>query len=209
MNAGPEEQTILSSSSSSSSSYVSESDEDELQGMALTPPPWNATKMLSKQLSLRCETSRDVAWERRRRQILSQERKKDEGMKETEDLTVTLTDEDLHELKGCIELGFGFKEEEGQRLCNTLPALDLYFAVNRQVSVSPVSTPHTSSASSLQLDGSLGGRSSSFGSTKSEESWKICSPGLNTTTTSINYVHYSSSSTTVKLLIIFLKNSNP
>ncbi|MBA0783234.1 hypothetical protein Gotri_000985 [Gossypium trilobum] len=86
------------------------------------------------------ETSRDIAWERRRRQILRQERGKN-GIAEGNGNG--LTDEDLHELKGCIELGFGFNEEEGQQLCNTLPALDLYFAVNRQLSPSPVSTPHS------------------------------------------------------------------
>ncbi|TYJ11398.1 hypothetical protein E1A91_A11G273600v1 [Gossypium mustelinum] len=134
-------------------------------GLAITP---NQTKprYLSKQLSL-CETRREIAWERRRRQILRQERRKN-GIIEN-----GLTDEDLHELKGCIELGFGFNEEEGQKLTSTLPALDLYFAVNRQLSPSPVSTPH-SRGSSL----SLGDRSSSFGSpTSTESDWKIYSPG--------------------------------
>lgn len=116
-----------------------------------------------------CETSRDIAWEKRRRQILRQERGKNGII-----VTNGLTDEDLHELKGCIELGFGFKEEEGQKLCNTLPALDLYFAVNRQLSPSPVSTPQSGGSSSTS---SLGGRSSSFGSPTSESDWKICSPG--------------------------------
>lgn len=116
-----------------------------------------------------CETPRDIAWEKRRRQILHQERRKS-GVNDSDDLT----DADLDELKGCIELGFGFNEEDGQRLCSTLPALDLYFAVNRQLSPSPVSTPHSGVSSSS----SLGGRSSSFGSPGSDaESWKICSPG--------------------------------
>ncbi|URE07497.1 hypothetical protein MUK42_19525 [Musa troglodytarum] len=49
--------------------------------------------------------------------------------------TRSLTDEDLDELRGSIDLGFGFSEEEGgQDLCDTLPALNLYFAVNRQLS---------------------------------------------------------------------------
>ncbi|KAL0281806.1 UNVERIFIED_CONTAM: hypothetical protein Sradi_7285300 [Sesamum radiatum] len=97
-----------------------------------------------------------------------------------------LTDEDLNELKGCIELGFGFNEEDGQRLCSTIPALDLYFAVNRQFSTSPLSSP-ASNGSAPSLAGSttsgsssasgLGGRSSSFGGPISESDWKICSPG--------------------------------
>ncbi|XVE62803.1 hypothetical protein DITRI_Ditri06bG0149300 [Diplodiscus trichospermus] len=169
-------ETFTSSSSSSSiSSMVSlrESETEELQRLPLVPSPlMKNKKCLSKQLSM-CETSRDIAWERRRRQILRQERRKN-GIIETN----CLTDEDLHELKGCIELGFGFKEEEaGQQLCNTLPALDLYFAVNRQLSPSPVSTPQSRGSSSSST--SLGGRSSSFGSPRSEPDWKICSPGDN------------------------------
>ncbi|XP_061346503.1 uncharacterized protein LOC133292144 [Gastrolobium bilobum] len=152
----------VSSSSSSSSSFPSES-EEELQHMQLAPPAWKNRKHLSKQLSM-CEKPRDIAWERRRRQ----ERRRS-TIQECDDLI--LTDEDLHELKGCIQLGFGFNEEDGQTLCNTLPALDLYFAVNRRLSPSPVSTPNSRGSS-------LGGRSSSFGSPRSDsDSWKICSPG--------------------------------
>lgn len=145
-----QDQIVLSSSSPSES-------EEELQHMPLAPPPWKNRKRLSKQLSM-CEKPRDIAWERRRRQ----ERRRSLAHHDYDDLT----DEDLHELKGCIELGFGFNEQDGQTLCSTLPALDLYFAVNRRLSPSPVSTPH-----------SLGGRSSSFGSPRSDDSWKICSPG--------------------------------
>ncbi|CAA0816758.1 Protein of unknown function (DUF1685 [Striga hermonthica] len=79
-----------------------------------------------------------------------------------------LTDEDLSELKGCIELGFGFNEENGQRLCTTIPALDLYFAVNRQFSTSPVLSPNSNGSSS-----NVGGSPMS----DSESNWKICSPG--------------------------------
>ncbi|XP_022744479.1 uncharacterized protein LOC111295313 [Durio zibethinus] len=156
-------------SSASSSSSLCDSETEDLQRMPLVPSPLMKNKRcLSKQLSM-CETSRDIAWERRRRQILRQERRKNGINIETSGLT----DEDLHELKGCIELGFGFNEEEGQQLCNTLPALDLYFAVNRQLSPSPVSTPKSRGSSSTS---SLGARSSSFGS---ESDWKICSPGDN------------------------------
>lgn len=168
--------SLTTSSSSSSSSLEiptleQESTEvDELQRMPLAPTLWKNKKRLSKQLSM-CETPRDIAWERRRRQILRQERKKSNDMNDSDQY---LTDEDLHELKGCIELGFGFNEEEGQQLTSTLPALDLYFAVNRQLSISPVSTPQSGRHSTS----SLGGRSSSFDSPRSDsDSWKICSPG--------------------------------
>ena len=174
-----EKKTSLSSSSSSPTltSSLDDSDSEDLQRMPLAPTLWKNKKRLSKQLSM-CETPRDRAWERRRRQILLQERRRNgihDHDHEHDHDQLTLTDEDLHELKGCIELGFGFNEEKGQQLCNTLPALDLYFAVNRQVS-SPVSTPQSGRASTS----SLGTRSSSFGSPRSEsDAWKICSPGDN------------------------------
>ncbi|XP_068317678.1 uncharacterized protein [Pyrus communis] len=160
---------------SSSSPLLSlSSSEEELQHMPLAPPKTLSQKRLSKQLSM-CETPRDIAWERRQRQILSQERRM-HGIRDSEDMH--LTDEDLHELKGCIELGFGFNEEEGQRLSATLPALDLYFAVNRQFSLSPASTPN--SASARHSTSSMGGHYSSFGSPRSDtDAWKICSPGDN------------------------------
>ncbi|XP_030460660.1 uncharacterized protein LOC115680953 [Syzygium oleosum] len=168
---------LLSSCSSPSLSSLSGSDGEELQQIPVGLAKKNSRKCLSKQLSM-CETPRDIAWEKRRRQILHQERKKN-GINNSGDIT----DEDLNELKGCIDLGFGFKEEEGvQDLCNTLPALDLYFAVNRQLSPSPVSTPqsHGSSLSFSMSSSSLGGGSSSFGSPRSDsDTWKICSPGEN------------------------------
>lgn len=158
-----EEQKYDIMSSSSSSSPLPSDTEEELQHMTLAPVAWKNRKRLSKQLSM-CEKPRDIAWERRRRQ----ERRRSIV---NDCVCDDITDEDLHELKGCIELGFGFNEEDGQRLCNTLPALDLYFAVNRGLSPSPVSTPQSRASS-------LGGRSSSFGSPRSDaDSWKICSPG--------------------------------
>jgi hypothetical protein len=44
-----------------------------------------------------------------------------------------LIDEDMDELRGCIDLGFGFSNDEGDlELCNTLPAFELYYAITRQ-----------------------------------------------------------------------------
>lgn len=184
------DKAICPQSSLSSSSSSGDSEPEELQLIERAPPFWRNPrgKKLSKQLSM-CETCRDIAWDRRRRQILQQERKKN-GIHNENDY---LTDEDLNELKGSIELGFGFNEEQGQGLCNTLPALDLYFAVNRQFSTSPVLSPvtpnsnrssgSTTGSSSLSSLGdsskSLGERSSSFGSPRSgdSDSWKILAPG--------------------------------
>ncbi|KAL0697469.1 hypothetical protein Bca4012_053591 [Brassica carinata] len=157
--------------STSSSSSLYESEAEELRNMSLEPPRAKPKKRLSKQLSM-LETKRDMAWERRRRQMLHHLEMKqiNEG-----DDHIDLTDEDLSELKGSIELGFGFNEELGQQLTTTLPALDLYFAVNRQIS--PVSTPSSGGSSSSRLT-SLGERSSSFGSPMSDsDGLKFMSPG--------------------------------
>ncbi|KAL1192964.1 hypothetical protein V5N11_005017 [Cardamine amara subsp. amara] len=155
--------------SSSSSSSLYESEAEELQKMPLDPPRFKAKKRLSKQLSM-LETRRDIAWERRRRQMVHHlEKRQNEGGDD-------LTDEDLSELKGSIELGFGFNEEQGQQLTPTLPALDLYFAVTRQIS--PVSTPGSGGSSSSSRPTSLGDRSFSFGSHVSDsDSLKLMSPG--------------------------------
>ncbi|KAL8542007.1 hypothetical protein ACS0TY_003028 [Phlomoides rotata] len=171
------DERVMSPSPSLSSSSPSLSDEnEELQRLEHAPPFWrnNSARRLSKQLSM-CEPPREVAWERRRRQFLRQERSKN-GI--NHEFTDNLTDDDLHELKGCIELGFGFNEVNGQRLCTTIPALDLYFAVNRQFYSSPVPSPGSApslvSSASTSSVSALGDRSSSFGS---DSDWKICSPG--------------------------------
>ncbi|KAF7001353.1 hypothetical protein CFC21_017044 [Triticum aestivum] len=117
--------------------------EQELAGTRTHPAAAdnsNKKRMLSKQLSMK-ETTREVKWEKRRRQI--QRQRSSMGLYEadrvgcanTHATANAVTDEDLDELKGSMELGFGFNEENGgQNLCDTLPALDLYFAVNRQLS---------------------------------------------------------------------------
>ncbi|KAJ4973055.1 hypothetical protein NE237_006229 [Protea cynaroides] len=180
MTGEKEEKVNLSMSSSDS-----EEMEEELEKLELVGPMWKNKKRLTKQLSM-YETRRDAAWERRRRQIL----RRKNGFEESDAGFIGLTDEDLCDLKGSIELGFGFNEEDGQSLCNTLPALDLYFAINRQFSFSssssletpagnkylgyspsPVSTPRGSSVKSP---------SSSVGSPRSDfDSWKIHNPGDN------------------------------
>ncbi|KAG0494073.1 hypothetical protein HPP92_005067 [Vanilla planifolia] len=46
--------------------------------------------------------------------------------------TKSLTDEDLQELKGCLDLGFGFSYEEIPELCGTLPALELCYSMSQR-----------------------------------------------------------------------------
>ncbi|XP_042485362.1 uncharacterized protein LOC122065608 [Macadamia integrifolia] len=168
----------------SSSSEVEEMDEemDELKKLELVGPMWKNKKRLSKQLSM-CMTPRDKAWERRRKTL-----RRRNGFEESDAGFIGLTDEDLCELKGSIELGFGFNEEDGQSLCNTLPALDLYFAVTRQFSSSSCSSldttghKHTGNSPSPVSTprGSARSPTSSFGSPRSEsDSWKIRNPGDN------------------------------
>ncbi|XP_042035563.1 uncharacterized protein LOC121781923 [Salvia splendens] len=159
------EASEIADPSPESSAPPSSDESEELQRLEHAPPFWQNKRRLSKQLSM-CELPRNIAWERRRRRrFVQQERRR------TEDLT----DEDLHELKGCIELGFGFDEENGQRLCMTLPALDLYFAVNRQFVTSPISSPGSNASAPSPGSEGLGTRSSSCGS--DSDSWKICNPG--------------------------------
>ncbi|EHA8590859.1 hypothetical protein COCNU_scaffold026027G000010 [Cocos nucifera] len=46
--------------------------------------------------------------------------------------TRSLTDDDLEDLKGCLDLGFGFSYDEIPQLCNTLPALELCYSMSQQ-----------------------------------------------------------------------------
>ncbi|KAG5602677.1 hypothetical protein H5410_034047 [Solanum commersonii] len=46
--------------------------------------------------------------------------------------TKSLTDDDLEELKGCLDLGFGFCYDEIPELCNTLPALELCYSMSQK-----------------------------------------------------------------------------
>ncbi|GKV45276.1 hypothetical protein SLEP1_g52382 [Rubroshorea leprosula] len=64
----------------------------------------------------------------------------------------------MEELKGCIDLGFGFAPDSPNlepRLSNTLPALEFYWAVNRQF------TGRLSRSSSLSSIGCESGSSTS------------------------------------------------
>ncbi|KAF8013707.1 hypothetical protein BT93_I1540 [Corymbia citriodora subsp. variegata] len=68
---------------------------------------------------------REEAWQRRKGSFKGRRRH------------ASVTDDDLNELKGCIELGFGFDSPADgcgvdPKLSDTFPALELYHAVNRQ-----------------------------------------------------------------------------
>ncbi|EOA27961.1 hypothetical protein CARUB_v10024131mg [Capsella rubella] len=80
--------------------------------------------------------------------------------------TKSLTDDDLEELKGCVDLGFGFNYEEIPELCNTLPALELCYSMSQKFIDQD---HHSSSSSSLLLESPV----------SPIASWKISSPGDN------------------------------
>ncbi|XP_058200691.1 uncharacterized protein LOC131315568 [Rhododendron vialii] len=87
---------------------------------------------------------------------------------EDDDLTRTksLTDEDLEELKGCLDLGFGFSYEEIPELCNTLPALELCYSMNQRFLDEQQRSPE-----SAEID------ACSSASSGPIANWKISSPG--------------------------------
>ncbi|CAK9166502.1 unnamed protein product [Ilex paraguariensis] len=115
------------------------------------PPPAAATS-LYKQKSWSPDTYRDEAWLRR---------KGNHGLRRNR-RSKSVTDEDVDELKACIELGFGFDSPDmDQRLSDTFPAYGLYYAVNKQYydTVSKSSSclsPLTSTASDCDIPSPLG-----------------------------------------------------
>ncbi len=120
---------------------------------------------LLKQQSWSSESCREEAWIRRKDQQQSKLRK-----------SKSLTDEDMDELRGCIDLGFGFgfhSEEEGDhKLCDTLPALYFYYAVNKHYNgskfkSSPPPPPHSHSLDETPPQG------------QDLDTWIISSPGDN------------------------------
>ncbi|KAE8693317.1 CLK4-associating serine/arginine rich protein-like [Hibiscus syriacus] len=93
-----------------------ESDSRLLPPLPMMMPP---LAPLYKQRSWSPDIYRDEAWLRRKGNNKKGRSK-------------SVTDEDLDELKACIELGFGFDSPEfDQRLSHTLPALGLFYAVNK------------------------------------------------------------------------------
>jgi len=78
--------------------------------------------------------------------------------------TKSLTDEDLEELKGCLDLGFGFHYDEIPELCNTLPALELCYSMSQKFLDDQQKSPESSPESGSPPSGPIA-------------NWKISSPG--------------------------------
>ncbi|XP_071702917.1 uncharacterized protein [Rutidosis leptorrhynchoides] len=107
------------------------------------PPPPPASSPLYKHKSWSPDILRDEEWVKRKNKQLHGRQNK------------SVTDEDIDELKACIELGFGFNESN-DRLSNTLPALGLYYAVNKHYNHTiSKSSSVSSSSSSLISDSDL------------------------------------------------------
>lgn len=89
------------------------------------------------------------------------------GASEEKELTRTksLTDDDLDELKGCLDLGFGFSYDEIPQLCNTLPALELCYSMTQRL----LDEQQSRSPEAFRTAGSS--------SSSSVASWRISAPG--------------------------------
>nr|XP_023879224.1 uncharacterized protein LOC111991658 [Quercus suber]POE77091.1 hypothetical protein CFP56_72826 [Quercus suber] len=100
--------------------------------------PHAPPRPLHKQHSWSPDIHRDEAWLRRKGS-----NKNSSGLRRNK----SVSDDDLEELKACIELGFGFDSPEvDPKLSDTIPALEFYYAVNKQYSIS---LSRSSSSSSL------------------------------------------------------------
>ncbi|XP_010912805.1 uncharacterized protein [Elaeis guineensis] len=89
--------------------------------------------------------------------------------------TKSLTDEDLEELKGCLDLGFGFSYEEIPELCNTLPALELCYSMSQRFL--DEQQQHQSRSPETAGDAAAAEQSPAAASSTPVANWKISSPG--------------------------------
>ncbi|KAG0460262.1 hypothetical protein HPP92_023390 [Vanilla planifolia] len=88
--------------------------------------------------------------------------------------TKSLTDEDLEELKGCLDLGFGFSYDEIPELCNTLPALELCYSMSQKFLDEEQHKPSVNGAAEA---GDVFGPAGTAPSSMPIAIWKISSPG--------------------------------
>lgn len=102
------------------------------------PPFVPQPRPLYKQQSWSPDMLRDEAWQRRKESHVHSRHRQSKSV----------SDDDLEELKACIELGFGFDSPEiDSKLSNMIPALELYRDVNNQYKNHSLS--RSSSTSSL------------------------------------------------------------
>ncbi|CAA0362349.1 hypothetical protein ISN45_At02g009210 [Arabidopsis thaliana x Arabidopsis arenosa] len=85
-------------------------------------------KPLMKQQSLPPDINREEAWLRMKKKHPSARLHRSKSC---------VTNDDIEELRGCFDLGFGFEPDSldfNPSLSKTIPALDLYSAIHRQYS---------------------------------------------------------------------------
>ncbi|XP_010475308.1 PREDICTED: uncharacterized protein LOC104754741 [Camelina sativa] len=92
----------------------------------------------------------------------------DDDQKEDLTRSKSLTDDDLEDLKGCLDLGFGFSYDEIPELCNTLPALELCYSMSQKFLDDKHRSPADDSPSPPPVT-----------SPAPIANWKISSPGDN------------------------------
>lgn len=97
-----------------------------------------------------------------------EQRQEQGGPLKTVARTKSLTDEDLDELKGCLDLGFGFSYQEIPELCNTLPALELCYSMSQRFLEDQNRSPEPSTATATCCSSPL---------PSPVANWKISSPG--------------------------------
>ncbi|KAI4386686.1 hypothetical protein MLD38_004597 [Melastoma candidum] len=147
-------------------------DADDLEFPYLPPPrPPNpgaiqlqGNSSLYKQRSWSPDMFREEAWLRRKGNCRNRRSK-------------SVTDEDVDELKACIELGFGFDSPEAAegRLSDTLPALGFYYAVTKQYQDSVLKLARSPSTGSNDCDASsspVGSPNTLFGPSDSPQVMK-------------------------------------
>ncbi|KAF9607221.1 hypothetical protein IFM89_033428 [Coptis chinensis] len=89
--------------------------------------------------------------------------------------TVSLTDEDFDDLKGCVDLGFGFSYDEIPELCNTLPALELCYSLSQRFLEDQNHLKPNEGAGSENGNESSSNSSNAYAAPIAN--WKISSPG--------------------------------
>jgi len=147
------------------------------------------------------EDWREKAWERKRDQVLSEEftcdynyfsdfqysktasdSASEEARADSPNSTIKrtssasrvrkLTNVDLDELKGCLDLGFGFNYEEMPELSHTLPALELCYAIGQKFQ----DDHHQKSSPVSTLDNMDSSNNEGYPQSPIAN-WKISSPG--------------------------------
>ncbi|XP_002972243.2 uncharacterized protein LOC9650580 [Selaginella moellendorffii] len=160
------------------------------QAAATTTPPRRYHRQTSAKMSTwSTEIDHDREWERRKGLINSSSTKKKvvercvsdcTGMRSSNSVehvrTRSLTDADLDELRGCIDLGFGFKNEADPELWKTLPALELCYAITQQLKEVQRPSPVSPLADAGDFSSESGG-DDSLESSPTFSSWQIASPG--------------------------------